>query len=204
MILSHDHSCIILSYWLPTPHIDSKYTFLNIDLIGIERQKLLLSFRMNWVLGGEGRLLKWAELQNVISWNGAIDVFPRHLLSFPPHSPPPPPPREQTPIYSSWGSALRQRRAVPPTGDQMERGSGLEAERPIRGSVAGTPALGGSDRPDHRWTQFRFSIDANQASSNWFISRRLLLLTWSDQDHLTHWAFITLWQRHFIFFFRKI
>ena len=203
MILSHDHSCIILSYWLPSPHIDSKYTFLNIDLIGIERQKLLLSFKMNWILEGGGRLLNWAELQNVISWNGAIDVFPRHLLSFPPHSPPPPP-REQTPIYSSWGSALRQRRAVPPTGDQMERGSGLEAERPIRGSVAGSPALGASDRPDHRWTQFRFSIDANQAPSNWFISRRLLLLTWSDQDHLTHWAFITLWQRHFIFFFRKI
>ena len=48
MILSHDHSCIILSYWLPTPHIDSKYTFLNIDLIGIERQKLLLSSK-KWI-----------------------------------------------------------------------------------------------------------------------------------------------------------
>ena len=94
-----------------------------------------------------GGLLNWAVLQNVQeSYLGpepsvqqpALDpVFPpRHLLSFPP---PPPPPREQTPIYSSWGSALRQRRAVPPTGDQMERGSGLKPQRPSRGSALPSP-----------------------------------------------------------------
>ena len=53
-----------------------------------------------------------------------------------------------------------------------------------------------SDRPDHRRTQFRFSIDANQASSRAIdlsLSAACHLIT-SDQHHLTHFFTLSVTQ----------
>ena len=108
---------------------------------------------------------------------------------------PPPPPREQTPIYSSWGSAqLWQRGAAPPPATSWGAGSkeppsnwGAERDRDrlrhdLGGGrlvvvVAGVHGVNGGE--NHGWhgddgdddegsgggTQFRFSIDANQGSA---------------------------------------
>ena len=139
---------------------------------------------------------------------GMANVFPRHLLSFPLH---PPPPREQTPIYSSWGSAqLWQRGAAPPPATSWGAGSkeppsnwGAERDRDrlrhdLGGGrlvvvVAGVNGVGGDN---HGWhgddgdddgscggTQFRFSIDANQGSARTAIDLSLsrLLILPLDQ-----------------------